>query len=92
MKIETDIDWKLFDKIIEAMNLEEMDMFQVCKHIYEATYMYHSFKVHEAVVEKEHVTQRMVRKVQEIEELQKEVAELRARLPEESKDGLGIDC
>jgi len=38
MKIETDIDWKLFDKIIEAMNLEEMDMFQVCKHIYEATY------------------------------------------------------
>jgi len=86
MKIETDVDWKLFDKIIEGLKLEELTIFQVCQRVYESTYMYHSFKVHEAVAERDHVTERMVAKVQRIEDLEKENADLRAQLPEGSEE------
>ena len=85
--MNTAIDWKLFEKILAHCDLDKMTVLEVVKRVYESTYMYHALKLQEVIKEREHVTERMVEKVQQIEDLQKEVAELRARLPEEGEEG-----
>ena len=89
--IDTDIDWKLFDKIVENLDLENLTMLQVVQRVYESTAMYYSLKYHEAKGEADHVTKRMVERVQEVEDLKQEVRDLRARLPEEGEEGLAED-
>ena len=63
--IAIDIDYDLFDKIIAGFDFEGKDKslnhYEVCKRIYESTYMYCKF----AVVEEKHLREKYEKKVVE---------------------------
>ena len=81
----TDIDYKLFDKILSTNDFTGMDMMEVVKKVYEATCMYYSFMYYQAKSEEEHIYKKILEKNKRIEVLEDELKTLRENLPEETQ-------
>lgn len=82
-ELNNEVNWKYFDKLLENPKIPNMNMLEVCKFIYEATYMKYSIKFFEELYLREKGEQVIVQKNLKIEELEREIQTLREQLPEE---------
>ena len=78
----TEINYTLFNKIMEVNDFTKMDMNLVVKHIYDATYMHYSLMFNEAKREEAYMYEKVLEKNKKIEELESEVTRLREIISE----------
>lgn len=77
--------WDYFHKLLENPKIMQMNQLEVCKFIYEATFMKYSIKFYEEMYLREKYEKRIIEMRTEIDKLQEEVDTLKGEcVPEES--------
>lgn len=83
-EIATEVNWQYFDKLLENPKIPDMNMLEVCRFIYEATYMRYSIKFYEEMYLREKYEATIIEKNTRIEELEREIEALKGeQVPEE---------
>lgn len=68
--------WKFFNKLLENNDYTKMNMMDICRDIYEKTYMMYGIRFLEEYYRAEELTAKVVEKVGEIEVLNDQVKKL----------------
>lgn len=76
-KITTEVNWQYFDKLLENPKIPQMNMLEVCRFIYEATYIRYSIKFYEEMYLREKYADTIIEKNKKIEELENEIKTLK---------------
>lgn len=75
--MQTEIPHEPLQEILANIkNIEELNMYQICTIIYEATYLRYSMKFYEEKAMREKVEQKMIEKVKLVDKLEARIKEL----------------
>jgi len=76
----SEIDYTFFNKLLENNDFTKMNMYEVCKFIYDATYIRFGQKYYETKAELDHVTLSVIKLTGQLEDLKRENAQLKLQL------------
>jgi len=84
--IGAEIPMEFMYKVLDTMQLEKMNMLEICQRVYTSTYVHYSGKFWEEKTMREKLESRMLKKNKEIEDLEIKVSELETNLAEFSNE------
>lgn len=78
-----EVNWDFFNKLLDNPKIPQMNMLEVCKYIYEATFIRYAMKFYEEKFRREEYEKKIADKQGEYDKLKAQYEELRVHVPEE---------